>query len=474
MYCIQISATWRGDLNPAVIDRTGRRYLTVKSVLVHQDDLRILREGQAYERYQAAYRLRYGLQNPEVARALVEALADPTFSESAADYDAPPHVYGVAQAALESLQGLTEPPGLAEVMRRSPQAARLGVCLLPQGELLREMLRHPQAEVRTAAVERWGELGGSDWQPLLEALLDQNGQVVSMAMSYARKLPDLAQLAAPQRAVQNMRERPRAGLFVQVVALFQPTEEVLRAWVELAGQGCAEAANQLIRHRALLNYEMVRELPPTAETLSLWGWIGDPRALPLLRAQRERPEAMLALLRLGEASDQVAELFLAQEKFRKAVLAAHPDPARLVQEVVPILKRQWDQGEDLGALRGLEVLAAYLGPEMPWLLSKLKPYSGEPLARQYAIAIVGKLGSQAVPAFEALAVLLDNSDCRGCVLQALAELGPLARADFLPMLLDLKKASGRWLHWQKNWWTEPLELALRSLAKNDPPAEARL
>ena len=68
-----------------------------------------------------------------------------------------------------------------------------------------------------------------------------------------------------------------------------------------------------------------------------------------------------------------------------------------------------------------------------------------------------------MPAFEALAVLLDDNDCRGSVLKALAELGPIARADFLPMLLDLKRASGRWLTWEKNWWTQPLAEALEAL-----------
>lgn len=432
---------------------------------MHQENLLILREGEAYERYQAAYRLRSSLDHPEVLRALVEALADPTCSESPGDYDAPPHVYSVARSALESLQTVQPPPeSLTEVMRRSPQAARLGVRLLPQGELLREMLRHGEAEVRAAAVERWGELGGADWQPVLEGLLDGDGQVTSMALTYARKWPELAQRPAPERALRNMRERPLAGLFVQVVGLFPPTDEVLRAWVELAGQGCKEAANQLVRHRARLTYEMVRGLPPLPDTLNLLGWIGDSRAIPLLRTQLCHPEAVLALLRLGESTDQVVPAFLANERLRAALLAASPEPAELARQLIPLLKQQWEQGgEELGALRGLEVLAPYLGCEMPWLLSKLKPYTRETAARQYAISIVGKLGSQALPAFEALAVLLDDNDCRGSVLKALAELGPIARADFLPMLLDLKRASGRWLTWEKIWWTQPLAEALEAL-----------
>ena len=188
----------------------------------------------------------------------------------------------------------------------------------------------------------------------------------------------------------------------------------------------------------------------------------------------------MALLRIPGGQSYVMEsiedLFMRDESVRAALARYHPDPAGLARAVIPRLRQQWEtiseacrrRGQqaytsDLASWRGMQDLGALMVGELPWLMTFLEPYGVDKIPRHYAIRIVSTFGEAAREAFPKLARLLDQTDDRGLVLEALQRLGPLAAPDFETLLEVLELESRTWRGWQRNWWRHKVVSALAAV-----------
>lgn len=432
------------------------------------------------ERYQAVQDLGRAEPTAEVLEALVRALADDGEFEEPGDLGAPPFYYLVASAAREALgdRACQVLPLLAETMRSSPIAAQQGADLLPRcgaagAPLLAELLAHPHEWARRAAASaaRAQLAQGAD-RPLVEALfralLDPDWDVRSRAVSVLEG-GDLAESAPPgllDDLLPILRAEPQSGTMVAATALFLPDPRVLDAWVDLAAAGSAAAAERLRQHVDRLDSAAVQRLCAGELTPPLLNLLGDlgPRAeaaAPRLWDLLPEPRAARALLGIPstreELAERAADLFLRAEPWlRQELLRRHPRPEELARQVLPMLKAL----PELEALRAMRVLGPLAADELPWLVQFLEPRGAATAA---ALDVVATFGEAARPAFGRLAALLDHSDHRGPALRALAQLGPIAADEFLPLLevLDLERRI--WLVWQRNYWSAALDQALAAL-----------
>ena len=184
------------------------------------------------ERYRTMERLASDLSE-EASRALVAALCDEGVGEWPGDYDAPPFLYPVAEAAAESLAGrFGELREAIMAQTRISDTAAFSVARMlrhqgtPGVEPLLELCHHSHAAAREQAVgsllpqyERTGE--ERLLIQLLEMLADPASGVTYQAVQKVRSLwermPDLTRLAPADlidRLLARCREHPQAGTFL--------------------------------------------------------------------------------------------------------------------------------------------------------------------------------------------------------------------------------------------------------------------
>lgn len=431
------------------------------------------------ERYSAVQALGRAEPTSEVLGALVRALADDGEFEEPGDPGAPPFHYLVASAAAEALgdRACQVLPLLAQTMRSSAMAAQQGADLLPRcgpagAPILAELLAHPHEWARRAAASAARAqlahgVDGALAQALFRALLDPDGEVRSRAVSALQG----RDVAAPPGLVEDLlgllRAAPRSGTMVAATALFLPDPRVLEAWVDLAAAGSAPAVERLRQHHANLDDRAVERLCAGELTPPLLNLLGDlgpraeaaaPRLWEVLDDPDLGPRAARALLGMrAELAGRAADLFLRSEPWlRQEMLRRHPRPEELARQVLPALKAL----PELEALRAMRTLGPLVVGELPWLAQFLEPRGAATAA---ALDVVATFGPAARPAFGRLAALLDHSDHRGPVLRALAQLGPVAADEFLPLLEVLDLERPRWLVWQRNHWSAALDAALAAL-----------
>lgn len=407
-------------------------------------------------------------------KGLVATLADETEWEEPGDPGAPPFYYTVAGRAADELKGHAREvlPELTEVMRRSVWAAHAGMQLLAEcGEegvpLLLEMLRHPDARVRRVALGRVRDqlaTSPSCEEALVSALWEG---LLDRETSYAvvGELPYLkTSLTPPPYLV----ERLASGLLEGTVHVdtghhFSEYGAIREAMTELAARGNGRAATVLGLHPVDdLDADKLCQGVLTPDLVMLLGQLGAraEAAVPRLAELLPDMKACLALLKIPGgrqlAEPHGRELFLtADDRWKDALAHWHPDPAKLAEQVLPVLRQRQD-------LRGVKALGKHAVGQLPWLMEFLQPY-GDKLRCWEAVACIATFGAAARPAFPALARLLDVTDHRGVVLKALVTLGPVAREEFLPLLEVLELESQRWLVWQHNYWDRGLAEALAAL-----------
>jgi len=457
-----------------------------------QDTLQQLRQGDVWARYRAAEQLGREEPTQEVLLALVAALADEGEFEEPGDIGAPPFYFHVGVAARHSLGSRSGQVlgALAEQMKTSRMAAQQGARLLPlvgtaATPLLVETLKGEHEWGRASAVQEVGkqlalspELNPELMRALLNALADPSGEVAYSARN------EVGHLLKKHRRL-NLSPWIGEGLLARLIQqerwealdIFSQDPRVLEAWLDLAVTGDARTCDLLLNQVDRLDEAAVARLCAGQPSLALIRLLSqlEQRAdatLPWLQAlgeDRERgPMAKVAVLRISQGRivpPGLTDLFMEKEDYRNGLVRFHPQPAEFARELFPRLRDRWEKTEDNNAWRGLKVLAPWLVEQLEWLRTHLGRYPRSTVARSYAVEIIGTFGQAAAPAFEQMAVLLDDTEARGGVLKALTSLGPVAREDFLVLLEVMHLESRRWLTWQKNYWSKPLDEALAALRK---------
>lgn len=439
------------------------------------------------------------LRTDEVLEALVSALADDGYWETP-NPDGPSEIYAVADRALEALQDKMPEafPLFEEAAAHNPVIASAGAALYRAAgergqEILREHARRDEPLVSRSALNQLiqtvrdsnGHPPRESLRAILRALTHSDGGVRFDAMSY---LPYYFKEFPEQSPLDFVEDEFVAAVAAEITSGRAPMEtgrvfaddpRVLQAWVDVVAQGREQPSSygRLAPHLNRLDDGQVRRLldaPLHAATIGLLGDLKERaiEAIPrLVQALDDPTKANLAAVALAKIpgglphiAERLADQFVNDEASRRSIVANHPDPSALAREVIPRLKERWGTTKDLGWLRGMEVLGPLMARELDWLATHLKKYGVDSHARMYAISIVGKFGPEAAPVFPQLRELLDDTDTRGLVLKALTKLGPDA-SEFLPRLQEMRRESERWLVWQRNWWTHPLNEALAALGR---------
>jgi hypothetical protein len=456
----------------------------------------ILQSGpDPYTRCSAVDSLAHAEHTPMVLQLLLNALSDEGYYEIP-EPGAPSFIYSVAELASQALEswGSEAFVPLVVAMKACDKAAVWGAWHMPRhGQaglgVLQELLQHANSKVVGAAlgassqVLREGLRGVPELvSALFPTTLHLDGQVrysASSSLAYFFKAhPELDpnSFVGPDFLAQLADGIATCRILPEVGRLFSDDDRIFAGSVEWACQGYEQGTWPLMAQLERIDSAQVRKLANgklTPALITLLGELG-PRAaeaVPALVQAKNDPAleaaAMVALLQvsfeMAPDHDRLTDLFFEQENARAGILANHPDPEALAAGLIPRLIEQWNRTKDLKALRGLKTLGPLMLPAMPWLLAQLQMYPSEKHARTYAINILSTFGAEAKPAFDKLALLLDNTDARGSVLKALARLGPVAAPDFLLVLEVLEEESRSWVTWQKNWWREPVVAALKSV-----------
>ncbi len=437
----------------------------------------------------------------EVLKALVSALADDGYWETS-NPDGPSQIYAVADRALEALQEKMPEayPVFEEAAARNSAIASAGAALYRAAgergqEVLREHARRDDPVLSRSALNQLIQtVRDSKGRPprrslcaILHALAHGDGGVRFDAMSYLpyyfKEFPEQGPLDfvedefvdALAAAIANGRAQMETGL------VFADDPRILQAWVDVVAQGHDQPSSYgcLTPHLSRLDDGQVRQLVDAPLHPTTIGLLGDlkertveaiPRLVQALDDSEKINLVAVALAKipggLPHIADRLADQFINDEASRRAIVANHSDLKVLAQDVIPRLKERWNSTKDLGWLRGMEALGPLMVVELDWLATHLKKYGVDSHARMYAMSIVGTFGPEAAPIFPQLRELLDYTDTRGIVLKTLAKLGPDA-VEFLPRLREMRTESERWLVWQRNWWTNPLNDALTAIAKNE-------
>ena len=459
---------------------------------------RLRHHPDPYVRYHAIEALDYE-SGDEALRALVEALADPGFWEVPNDVGEPSDLYAVSTRACQVL--LERMPDAFEVFheaaRRSPAIAGGGARIYwAAGERghkeLREIVRRDPSEQSYPALNQLisilrddkGHANRENLKTVIEALLHDNVSVRFAAMNY---LPYYYQEHPTKRPtdlvadgfIEELAAAISAGrVQMDTGMIFIDDARILQAWVNRVGEGVhTPSFYSLLRpHLGRLDDQQVQtmvEAPLHPQTIALLGELGAraqaaiPRLVEALDDPARADHAKVALLTIpggySEVSDGLADQFMNDEASRQAIVANHPDPEAFAAEVVPGLTERWRTTGDLLWLRGMKAVGPLMKSESKWVAAQLKKSGVDKHARSYAIDIVATWGEAARPHFPQLRTLLDQTETRGDVLDALTRLGPIAADVFLARLEQLDQQSHRWLIWQTNWWRESLTKALKSL-----------
>lgn len=455
-------------------------------------------EPDPYTRCSAVESLAHAEHTPKVLQLLLNALSDEGYYEIP-EPGAPSFIYSVAELASRALEswGPEAFDPLVAAMRACDKAAILGAWHMPRhGQpglaVLRELLQHPNPKVVGAALGASSQVLREDGLrgvpelvgALFPLMLHPEGQVrysASNSLGYffeAHPELDPKSFVDPDFVAQLADGIAACRILPEVGKLFGDDDGIFAGWVEWACQGNEQGTRPLLGQLERLDSTQVGKLANgklTPALIKLLGKLG-PRAaeaVPALLQARNDPKleaaVTVALLQILEHSqmvtdeDRLKDLFFEDESARAGVIANYPYPQALAAGLIPRLIEQWNSTKDLKALRGLEALGPLMLPAMPWLLAQLQMYPSEKHARTYAINILSTFGAEAKPAFDKLALLLDNTDARGSVLKALARLGPAAAPDFLLVLEVLEVESRSWVTWQRNWWRQPVLAALESV-----------
>ena len=233
-------------------------------------------------------------------------------------------------------------------------------------------------------------------------------------------------------------------LYLRALLLFESWLDPMPVLVELTVAGIDWAAEALwprLRRLSPSQLQMLLAAKPSRAILRTWGELGDgaqariPILVDSLEVESLHDSALLALLRIPRGNRWVlpraAKAFVQREHLRNELFRHHPQPRELAREVLPDLVRGWKSSKDLNFLRGMLVLGELAADQLPWLLRLIKSSATAPAARWQALAIVGKLGPAAQPAFPTLRRLLRQPENRCATLQTLADLGPWARDEFM-------------------------------------------
>lgn len=121
-------------------------------------DLQQLKTGSELERYRAAERLMSDT-SPEASGALIQALSDEGVGESPGDYDAPPFLFPVAEAAAESLASRFEDYSQPILM----QARGSDTAAFYVARMLRHQVRPEWRDCWNCAITRRGRLVHRPW-----------------------------------------------------------------------------------------------------------------------------------------------------------------------------------------------------------------------------------------------------------------------------------------------------------------------
>ncbi len=417
-------------------------------------ELERLKNGGDLERHQAAQSLSANL-SAEASQALIEALADPGVGEWPGDYDAPPFLYPVAEAAAESLAGrfsAYREAILAQTRVSNTAAFYVARTLrhLVEVEPLLELCRHPYDEARAQAVcslrVQYEGCGDSRLvTQLLEMMADASSSVtynsVGEVKALLKKSPQLVQLASPDlvgKLMDRCVAQPGAGTFSEALDFFDQDERVFQFKVDQAAAGYDRPCT-LLQYQGLakLSDSQVERLCQgklTIPLIQLLGWLGEraeaaaPRLLALVDEAERGKHSVLALLAMPSQASSVLryvpELYLSDHLIRDRILQLHPDLQALARAVVPRLApaaRRFD-GDAFRALAKFGPLAA---GEASWLVEMAR--LGVPdYFRDSAVELLGEFGEAAVAAFPGFYKLLEYSSTRRAVLRALIKLGPVA------------------------------------------------
>jgi hypothetical protein len=409
-------------------------------------DLQQLKTGSELERYRAAERLRND-SSPEASAALIQALSDEGVGESPGDYDAPPFLYPVAEAAAESLAGRFEhysQPILAQARGSETAAFYVARMLRHQGsagvEGLLELCHHSSGAARAQAVASlWPQYQRSGQErllvQLLEMLADPETSVTYAAVSqvryHARAHVSLARADLVDRLLARCLREPQAGLFSEALSFFEADPRVIDLQVELAAAGHPQPC-AVLRSRTLTEAQVQRLCQGLFHDalVELLGTLGE-RAVAAAPRLRElgSPAALLALLAMpsqaGEVLSLLPDLYVSHPATRDRILFLHPDRESLARSVLPRLAPL--VGKEYGeAFRGVARFGPLAVTEVPWLVELARLGVKDPL-RDSAVELLGEFGEAARPAFAAFYQLLEYRSTRPAVLRALTRLGPVAR-----------------------------------------------
>ena len=419
-----------------------------------------LRNSGDLDRHRAAEDLSKDL-SPEATDALIEALVDTGVGEWPGDYDAPPFLYPVAEAAAESLAGRAEQHMvwiMAQTRVSDTAAFYVARMLRHLGqagvEPLLELCRHKSGEARAQAVyslrPQYDRCGDSRLiSALLQLLVDPDSSVTYYAVGQVKGLPKRLLQLAPAGLVEALLARcqaePLAGTFSEALDFFDGDERVFDFKVSQAAAGYDRPCT-LLQNEGLdrLTEEQVQRLCRgrlTAPLINLLGGLGEralaaaPRLLELVEDPELSKRAILALLAMPCQQSSVLkylpEIYVTDHLLRGQVLRLHPEREALARAVLPRLAAA-AQKLDGDAFRALEMFGPLAVSEAPWVIAMAR-LGIQDYFRDSAVELLGEFGEAARPAFANFFKLLEYSSTRTAVLRTLVKLGPVAAEFELPL-----------------------------------------